>query len=113
MKGKAGVSAKVRFRVRVRVRIRVMARLRFRLRLRLRLRLGVRLRLRVRVRVRRRLAVEVYGEVGRVEVRDLRGGVGHQVGQALGQRVRRARGEHAHELLEGEEGRAWLGLGIG
>ena len=90
-----------------------MARLRFRLRLRLRLRLGVRLRLRVRVRVRRRLAVEVYGEVGRVEVRDLRGGVGHQVGQALGQRVRRARGEHAHELLEGEEGRAQLEGGRG
>ena len=35
------------------------------------------------------LAVEVDGEVGRIEVRDLRGGVGHQVGQALGRgRVR-------------------------
>ena len=99
----AGVSAKVRVRVRVRCRIRV------RVQARVRLRLG--LRLRVRVRVRRRLAVEVYGEVGRVEVGDLRGGVGHQVGEALGQRVSRARGEHAHELLEGEEGRAWLGLG--
>ena len=104
MKGKAGVRAKVRVRVRVRFRVRV------RVQARVRLRLGLRLRVRVRVR---RLAVEVDGEVGRVEVGDLRGGVGHQVGQALGQRVRRARGEHAHELLEGEEGRAWLGLGIG
>ena len=57
------------------------------------------------------LAVEVDGEVGRVEVCDLRAAVGHELGQALGQRVGRARGQHAHELLEGKEGRALLELG--